>query len=210
MSRKANTVKSEISCLISQLIQSKLCIGQQFPSVKNIGGKFCVGVLNNRSKFFFKDHTSEVIYEDIISSQSFSLILIDGAIIQFLYTFDKEQVFSHRLLYLPKPMSLAIQEDRDLQLLKNKPLIRIDFTDEGNEEFNHSITHMHLDNYEDCRIPVSAPVGPRAFMYFILRNFYRSESENFFNNHKRDLGTSFSATITDNESEEMHIGLNTE
>jgi hypothetical protein len=36
----------------------------------------------------------------------------------------------------------------------------------------HPASHLTLGQYENCRIPVSGPLGPNSFGMFILRNFY--------------------------------------
>lgn len=39
----------------------------------------------------------------------------------------------------------------------------------------HPLSHLTLGQYRKCRIPVTAPVTPRRFIDFLLRNFYHTE-----------------------------------
>jgi hypothetical protein len=38
----------------------------------------------------------------------------------------------------------------------------------------HPRCHLHLGQFEGCRVPVSSPLCPTDFINFVLRNFYNS------------------------------------
>jgi len=47
------------------------------------------------------------------------------------------------------------------------------------KELEHPKSHLSLGQYENCQIPVSAPLTPACFMGFILRNFYNTAFINY-------------------------------
>nr|VFK30828.1 MAG: Uncharacterized conserved protein (DUF2290) [Candidatus Kentron sp. MB]VFK34387.1 MAG: Uncharacterized conserved protein (DUF2290) [Candidatus Kentron sp. MB]VFK76491.1 MAG: Uncharacterized conserved protein (DUF2290) [Candidatus Kentron sp. MB] len=54
--------------------------------------------------------------------------------------------------------------------------LRFDFDsrEEVFVEVEHPKSHLTMGQYENCRIPVSAPLTPYHFIGFILRNFYNT------------------------------------
>ncbi|MDE2699007.1 MAG: DUF2290 domain-containing protein, partial [Gemmatimonadota bacterium] len=51
--------------------------------------------------------------------------------------------------------------------------------DSLHQKLVHPKSHLTLGQYEDCRIPVTAPVTPLWFIDFILRNFYNTADERY-------------------------------
>ena len=54
--------------------------------------------------------------------------------------------------------------------------IRFDYDcrDEVVVNITHPKSHLTLGQYQNCRVPVSAPLTPYIFALFILRNFYNT------------------------------------
>ena len=59
--------------------------------------------------------------------------------------------------------------------------IRFDFETRENvySEIDHPKSHLSLGQYQNCRIPVSAPITPLHFIQFILRNFYHTVHDKY-------------------------------
>src|SRR3546814_15564225 len=71
-------------------------------------------------------------------------------------------------------------------------------------DISHPKSHLTLGDVKGCRIPASAPLTPRWFVEFILRNFYQTERHDFIGDlprHRRK----FSTSITKNEVGLMHM-----
>ena len=68
----------------------------------------------------------------------------------------------------------------------------------------HPHCHLTLGDVRCCRIPVSAPLTPRWFIKFVLRNFYQTKDHDFvlgLPNHRLN----FNSTITENEARLIHV-----
>ncbi len=125
-------------------------------------------------------------YISILKRKDYSFLLRDGAVVQLSYTFDRESVDSHRLVYYPCPFSIDIslmdQFDASLTDLINgiylddvesvvlKSPIRFDYAPEVAADF-HPASHVTF-NSNTCRIPVRAPMRFDQFMRFIIEKFY--------------------------------------
>ena len=71
-------------------------------------------------------------------------------------------------------------------------------------DVTHPKSHLTLGDVKGCRIPVSAPLTPRWFVEFVLRNFYQTATHDFVGGlpqHKLKFPTS----ITANETGLMHL-----
>lgn len=103
------------------------------------------------------------------------------------YRFNGEELERHRLAFFPSPYLVDFQRDPGVYMEEEMysdvvgrnvvPFpIRFDFDcREGIwKELKHPQSHMTLGQYEECRIPVSAPITPYRFVDFILRNFYQT------------------------------------
>ena len=160
------------------------------------------------------------IYHELKRTQSYNLKMIDGALIQFMYRFVDNKLISHRRAFLPSPDLNEFQNNPDIYetdeiyadvILKNivtLPL-RFDFdiSDEIFEELHHPKSHLTLGQYLNCRIPVSAPVTPWAFMDFVLRNFYNTAHRRFCSGMTK-FTDKFHSTITNREKDVIYIKVN--
>lgn len=73
-------------------------------------------------------------------------------------------------------------------------------------DIHHPKSHLTLGQYENCRIPVSAPITPYQFINFILRRFYNNAYQEFHSEITTFDG-SFRLTISDNEKNLLFIQL---
>ena len=122
--------------------------------------------------------------------------------------YSPEAQFEEESPYSPEAQSE--EESPSSSLLPNVvPFpIRFDYVEDLDLEqaASHPKSHLTLGQYEDCRIPVSAPLNPNMFVDFILRNFYHTmyipEEPKFPKSNTR-----FVATIRTEEQERLHIVL---
>ena len=49
-----------------------------------------------------------------------------------------------------------------------------DVQENSHQELLHPKSHLTLGQYQNCRIPVTAPMTPIRFVDFVLRNFYHT------------------------------------
>lgn len=181
MSKVANEVRGEISSLTVHLIAKGLTLASRIAELKVSGsisevgwakeGAFVAPALKNTS---YLD-----VYNYFYKQQQYNLVLLDGALIQLLYKFEKEKLIEHRICYLPRPKNVGhgSEQENIATIYEEIPLIRIDYSPSQTIPINHSSTHLHLGYTEHCRIPTSAPVAPSTFILFILRSFYRGYLE---------------------------------
>lgn len=150
----------------------------------------------------------------MLSEELYNFKLIDGAIVQMMYTFNCNNLKSHRLAFFPYPRLEEYQnnpeiDDRDeifADIIRKDiyPFpIRFDYNSNNTD---HPSSHLTLGQYLNCRIPVSAPLTPYLFMDFILRNFYNTIYKKLTQkiNFK---GKSFKETITTNEKKLIHLKI---
>jgi hypothetical protein len=134
-----------------------------------------------------KDWAYAKIYEHLVRERAYSAKLVDGALIQMMYGFDKIRLCSHRLAFFPAPDLEEFQNNPDIYLEDSlyaevvaKSIVpfplRFDyqFSDSGQRKSDHPNSHLTLGQYENCRIPVTSPLTPARFVGFIVRNFYHT------------------------------------
>lgn len=205
----------EIHSITVQLLQLGLCDEQHSPSVcKNRSGIRQI-TLNNAGSFStaLRNIPYRELYDAVNEEGSFNLKMLDGALVRMLYTFDPHGILSHRLAFFPSPHLEEFQSDPDLYLhdkiyadIISRDIvpfpIRFDFdrSDEIHIEVHHPKSHLTLGQYENCRIPVTAPLTPFVFVEFILRNFYNTALRKY-TDKIRFRGLRFPDTITKKEQE---------
>lgn len=130
----------------------------------------------------------KVPYEDayfrMLSERNFNALLLDGALLQLSYRYARNGALTHhRLAFFPSPdletfgMApddyLADAPYLDIVARRVAPMpIRFDFDSAAATPVVHPASHLSLGEYADCRIPVSHPLTPIAFVRFILSSFY--------------------------------------
>ncbi|MFT0802771.1 DUF2290 domain-containing protein [Bacillus swezeyi] len=215
-----NQVVREVEGLTSEVISLGVSIDQNFPSIKqNRNGCFIVGWGNyDNISIAMKNISYKDIYQELEKKRLFNFKLIDGALIQIMYTFDKEGLLSHRLAFFPSYSLESYQNDPDIYekedlyadiLAKNLvPVpIRFDYNrdEDDGSKFHHAKSHLTLGQYKNCRIPVLGPLSASAFVDFILRNFYSTLHQEFTIKDSQII--KYGRTITDTEEKLLHINM---
>ncbi len=145
--------------------------------------------------------------------------MIDGALIQMMYRFKDNILQNHRLAFFPSPYLDEFQNNPEIYeddeifadiIMKNIVIfpLRFDYVanDEIFRELDHPRSHLTLGQYMNCRIPVTAPLTPFAFIDFILRHFYNTA----YRKYSVDLTVfpeRFPDTIADAERGIIHLHL---
>ncbi|KRB42063.1 DUF2290 domain-containing protein [Phenylobacterium sp. Root700] len=181
----------ETQKLTAELIAVGICTDQNFPAqVMHTDGAITVGMSNtNNLAITLKNVPYSDAYKVIADERAFSMRFIDGGLLQILYTFRTGELVKHRLAFFPSPDLLEYQNnaeiyDTDELYADITPLnivttpLRFDFDKESFVEGEHPMCHLTIGQYKNCRIPVSAPLTPHAFVSFILRAFYNTPFRN--------------------------------
>jgi hypothetical protein len=214
-------IRHQIERLTTDLIGLSLCDDQNFPSMRNLdhgltevsfGGKRDISAA-------LKNDPYCVVYDKLKNTRTYNLKMVDGALIQMMFRFNKEEIEAHRLAFFPSPYLEEFQKSPEIYLADEiyaevvmKSIVpfplRFDFNSREDiaTELEHPKTHLTLGHYENCRIPVSAPLTPYLFISFVLRNFYHTaylkycEKISVYND-------GFVDTIKDHEANIIHVRL---
>lgn len=166
-----------------------------------------------------KNRSYREIYDHLAKESAYLLKLPDGALIQMMYRFAGGELAQHRLAFFPSPYLEEFQNNPDLYLrdeiyadivarnIVPFPL-RFDFDarTDIHRELDHPKSHLTLGQYENCRIPVSAPLTPFRFLEFILRNFYHVAHRKYAEQLPR-FPESFENTILTAEKRVVHVTI---
>jgi hypothetical protein len=182
------TIK-DISSITAWMIGARLSDEQRYPVLRSTGRNECEISIEGSPVLSssLKDIPYDEAYAQLVQAQAFNLKLVDGALVQMVYTFKNDIVTSHRLAFFPSPYLAPYDDAADLyeadeifadimaHYLVRFP-IRFDFSASDSEhiEVSHPKSHVTLGQYKNCRIPVNGPVSPGKFIKFIARNFYFS------------------------------------
>lgn len=217
-------VRAQIERITILLVECSLCDEQNFPSVKNSGLYTCVTIPNDpdlaiglKSSIDYRE-----IYQQLEETRAFNVRMLDGAMVQLLYRFVGNDLVGHRLSYFPSPSLEPFQNEPELyeddeiyaDILKKNVVpfpIRFDYSsdDETHVDIHHPKSHLTLGQYQNCRIPVCAPITPIVFIRFLLRNFYNTA----YCSHELRITvptTFFPACISHNEQGVPHLVLSRE
>ena len=134
----------------------------------------------NEISVALKNRPYTKIYNDLLCARSFSVRMLDGALIQMMYMFDGNELEQHRLAYFHNPDLEPYQNDPEIYLvdqiyaeIASRHVSGFPFRFDFNARTGvHSKSHLTLGQYKNCRIPVTHPVRPTQFVDFLLRNFY--------------------------------------
>ncbi len=177
-------VRGQLAEVINRAIESGLSVRQFFPSFMEQGGLQLLGHLPNTS-IALRNIKYSAVYAELEGNDQYHIKLPDGGLLLFQYAFDakSESLVKHRLCFFPSPKLPTMEEapelyqdelsyaDIILERIVRFP-IRFDFDPVNAKDVAHPHCHLTLGQFDNCRIPVSHPVSPNAFMLFVLRNFY--------------------------------------
>ncbi|MFA9462572.1 DUF2290 domain-containing protein [Thiohalorhabdus sp. Cl-TMA] len=214
-------IREQITRITSELIKSGLCDHQNYPSIIEKPGKHKEIVFDTKADLstVLKNQGYKELYEALLKNKAYNFLMVDGAIIQLMYSFHKGDILGHRLAFFPCPNLLEYQnipeiyenDEVSADIISEKIVtfpIRFDF-DNSEEKFisiDHPKSHLTLGEYRNCRIPVSAPLTPFYFMDFILRSFYDTRDQKF-SSQIPPFSHSFSKSISNSETEVVHLQI---
>lgn len=182
-------IKNQIDKIIRYLVEIGLASDQNFSFLRELqGGRIEITFPQaEHVSIAIKDRDYADIYEHMARERAYSVRMPDGALIQMMYVFDGSALERHRLAFFPAPHLEEFQNNPEIYLedeiyadviarnIVPFPL-RFDYDarDGVHKEIDHPKSHLSLGQYENCRIPVTAPLTPFWFTDFILRNFYHT------------------------------------
>ena len=212
------SIKEDIDGLISELIGKGVCDDSNFSAIRTSGSKADVTFSGSEHvSIALGDIEYAEIYRQLADKRSYNMRLVDGALLQMMYRVEGDELLQHRLAFYPSPSLLPFQDDPDaymrdelfIEIVQRRIVpfpMRFDFDAREGVYIDvaHPKSHLTLGDVKGCRIPVSAPLTPRWFVEFILRNFYQTETHDFIGGlpqHK----IKFPMSITRNEVGLMHM-----
>lgn len=214
-------IRQQAAQLTADLVGLSLCDRQNYPAVRDLGEglrEVGIGVRGNTS-YALKNIPYHDIYRELERTQTYNLRMLDGALIQMMYRFRNNEVEAHRLAFFPSPFLEEFQNNPDIYLddeiyaeviIKNiVPFpIRFDFDcrEEVVVEVDHPKSHLTLGQYQNCRIPVSAPLTPYHFIGFILRNFYNTAYRKY-EDQLTSFNHCFESSISARERDLLYVNI---
>ena len=212
-------IYSEINTLTKELISIGLSVEQKFPSCRATGKDSHVieySGMQNLSTVLKNVEYIE-IYKELDKNEDYNIKMIDGALIQLLYIYEKSELISHRLAFFPSPFLYEFQNEPEYYetdeiyadiIAKNiLPVpIRVDYDPNNHKELDHPKCHLTLGQFKNCRIPVCSPIAPSNFRSFILRSFYNTAFKKFTDRFPSSNNL-FQETITLTEKKLLHVAI---
>lgn len=213
-------IRQQVESLTIDLITCSLCDEQKFPSLRNESSNISkIDFGKSDLSVVLKNRPYKEIYNELLRTQAYNLKMIDGALIQLMYKFKNSSLQSHRLAFFPSPYLEEFQNNPEIygddniyaDIIKKNIVpfpLRFDFNcrEVVVTDMNHPQSHLTLGQYQNCRIPVSAPLTPSVFIDFILRNFYNTAFSQYSNKINR-FSEIFVNTIAASERALSHVQL---
>ncbi len=211
-------IKVDLDSLIAKLISVGICNDQNFSAIRSIGNQWEVTYSGTeRISIALSDIDYSEIHQEMSKKRSYNMKLIDGALLQLMYRFEENTLLQHRLAFYPSPSLIPFQDDPDaymsdelfLEIVQRHIVpfpLRFDFDDRDGVHIDtlHPKSHLTLGDVKGCRIPVSAPLTPRWFIEFILRNFYQTKKHDLIGELPKHQ-IFFEECITPKERGLMHL-----
>lgn len=215
----AEEMRHQVQALTIDLIGLSLCNAQNFPSLRNIGQDTYEISVHSLTGFgnILRNVPYSHIYNEIASANAYNIKMLDGALVQIMYRFIRDDISAHRLAFFPSPYLEEFQNNPEIYIndevyaeVVRRDIVpfplRFDFdsNDEIYRELDHPKSHLTLGQYKNCRIPVCAPLTPYHFISFILRSFYHTAYSKYSDNI-RQHSQSFFETISNSEKDIIHV-----
>jgi len=214
-----SVVLQQIKSIILFLVDTGIASDQNFPFQRSDGDKKTEITFPGAQhvSIAMKDKLYSDIYDHLSNERAFNVKMMDGAILQLMYLFNEQELEKHRLTFFPSPYLEEFQNYPEIYLedeiyadivAKNIVAFPLRFDYDAREgifkELEHPKSHLSLGQYENCRIPVSAPVTPFQFLQFILRNFYHTAHERYADSLPH-FSQVFNETIMVAEKNVIHV-----
>lgn len=211
------TVFAEIQRLTSDLIATGLSVDQNFPSMRTMdNGETLVGLSRTEDlSITLKNIPYADAYDVLRGNRSFNIRLIDGGMIQMLFTFNGDELIKQRMAFFPSPDLLEYQNNSEIyeldelyaEVLDRNVVtvpLRFDFDLANFVAGDHPKSHLSIGQYKNCRIPVSAPLTPFLFLSFILKSFYSTPARTLAGDLKA-MAPKFERTIDPVEVNGLYV-----
>lgn len=216
-------IARQINKLIKYLVETGLADDQR-SAFQRSGRDNLVQVTFDKAEHVsvaLKNRPYNEIYQHLARERAYSVKMLDGALIQMMYVFAGGTIQRHRLAFFSAPHLEEFQNNPDIYhndeiyadvIARNIVPFPIRFDYDAREgcyrELVHPKSHLSLGQYENCRIPVTAPMTPFWFVDFILRNFYDTAEERYADGLSTQ-GSSFTESIFPAERSIVHIAVPT-
>ena len=181
-------IEKQINDLITYLVKISLaddqCFAFQRTARDNLVQVTFVG--SEHISVALRNLPYDRIYQHLAQERAYNVKMLDGALVQMMYMFADQTLQRHRLAFFPSPHLEEFQNNPDIYQddemyadVVGRNIVpfpvRFDYdVQEGHRELDHPKSHLTLGQYQNCRIPVTAPMMPFRFIDFILRNFYHT------------------------------------
>jgi len=188
----AKNVYKEVEKITRKLIQIGLSPDYNFPARKRIGNNLEQIAYAGMQDFaiVLKNVEYTQVYTELDRNRNYNIKMVDGALIQIMYTYENSNLASHRLAFFPSPSLHEFQNEPEIyetdeiyaDIIDKNILpvpIRFDYDPQNHQELEHPKCHLTLGQFKNCRIPVCSPIMPNVFISFILRNFYNTAMRKF-------------------------------
>ena len=212
-------VASDIRNLTSKMIEVGLCVEPNYPSqsthASDNGAVQDVSISGlEEASFALRNRPYIETYNVLRMKRAFNMRLIDGALLQFRYRFQQDELIKHVLSFYPSPDLLEYQNDPEIYetdvlyaevIMKDivTTPIRFDFDLASSQDYVHPASHFTIGQYKNCRIPVCGALTPHRFMNFVLRAFYNTSYHEYCSEWKGSA-PDFASTVTDRERGDLH------
>lgn len=182
----ASSCAAEIRNLIDTLSAADIVLDSNSVGIVGSGGRARVTWRGDSglAPLWRQDSPSVAEYTMWLANRQFSVVLLDGGLLQLTFDFAGADIVGHRLAYVPCPF------DFDRELLLEMPLldllqdfgpppaddvrlrspIRFDF-DPTATRTDHPASHVTMIS-STCRIPSAGPLSLGHFVRFVFRHFY--------------------------------------
>lgn len=212
-------IATEVRGLTIHLVKTALVRDYYWPITRRHGRQSTISFDNDKYVAeAMKLDTYMESYQYLARKRAYNVMMVDGAIVQLMYRFDRHGLTSHRLVFLPVPalhQPYDASDDRHGKHIASVsdsrviPVpVRIDYDDaeRSHRSVTHPKCHLTLGQRRSCRIPVSSPLTPCRFMDFLLRSFYDDEDHAYANQLPRSKH-GFTPSIDAEEREVVHVAV---
>jgi len=182
-------VLKEVHTLTGFLVDKGFVDDQNFPVQRHLSASHCEIQFGNALPMstMLKGMRYAELYAEQRAARSYNFRMLDGALIQMTYEFDRGQLVRSRLAFLPSPDLTEFQNDPEsyiedalfVEVVDRRVVavpLRFDFDDRQGvaSSVAHPRSHLTLGQYKNCRIATTAPLTPGVFVGFVLKSFYNT------------------------------------
>ena len=214
-----NAMMRRINEIIRYLVEEGLADDQRFAYCRPLGRGMEEVTFSGSSGISsaLKRRAYIDIYDKLRDDGAYNARMADGALVQMMYWLEDRVVRKHRLAFFPdvgleefqRVPEVYVEDETFGDVVQRRTVsfpFRFDYDakDDVHRAVVHPKCHLTLGQYPECRIPVTAPVTPRVFMDFVLRNFYDTPEEQYADGLPRD-GMALEESIDAKERTVAHV-----